>query len=540
MTKLQMKMVGLGAFMLFGLIAAIILYFSVRIDVPAQHIAVLTRKTGTDLENGDAIAMTPDHKGVQLDVLTEGRHFYNFYSYSWNVYPMITIPDGKLGVRIRQYGKNLPYGDFLATKEDQKGIVPEVLRPGRYPINGMIKGEEDKRPINDYVEIIELYDPVTIPAGYRGVVTNLAGPIPENPNTILVAKGFRGVQEETLDTGTYYINPYLHRVHVVDCRSQRFNLAETTDMGFPSMDGFWVSLDGIIEFRVDPKKAAHVFVVYNESGNDKAGDAVIHDELIRKVIMPNARSFCRLKGSNKSGRDFIGGETRIDFQKDFQKAMGDSCGPEGVDVIQALITKISPPQAIAKPVREREVAHQKQQQYMEQQKQQLAEAKLATEKALVVQRQEIVQADTVVIQKTTTAKQNQKVAITKAEQDLSVAKADLEAAKDKAAASLAGKKAEAGVIDFQNIADAAGWKTAVEALGGDGDAYARYVLYQKLSPAFKKMMVNTGDSPLMKIFEGFQKEKQSPVPPPGGAKVDQPAIPPVDPKKVPEKINPAK
>jgi regulator of protease activity HflC (stomatin/prohibitin superfamily) len=512
------KLIAAGiAFVLF-VIVGIITYSSVRIDVPAEHIAVLTRNTGEDIDNGDAVAPDANHKGLQLGVLTEGRHFYNPYSWSSNVYPMITIPDGKLGVRIRQYGKNLPYGDFLATQEDQKGIVPEVLRPGRYPINGVIKGEEAKRPKNDYVEIIELYTPVTIPAGYRGVVANLAGPLPENPNVILVPKGCRGVQEETLDTGTYYLNPYLHRVNVVDCRSQRFNLAETVDMGFPSRDGFWVSLDGIIEFRVDPAKAAHVFVVYNETSNDNVADSIIHDELIRKVIMPNARSFCRLKGSDKSGRDFIGGETRIEFQKDFQTAMAKSCRLEGVDVVQALITKINPPQAIAKPVRDREVAHQKQQQYVEQKKQQVAEAMLATEKALIAQRQALVTTETTVIQNTTTAKQNQQVKVTEANRDLSVGKADLEAAKDKASAVLAGKKAEAGVIDFQNLADAAGWKTAVDALGGDGEAYARFVLYQKLAPAFKKMMVNTGDSPLMKIFEGFNKDNQKPAPPAGAPK----------------------
>ena len=44
-------------------------------------------------------------------------------------------------------------------------------------------------------------------------------------------------------------------------------------MGFPSIDGFWVSLDGVIEFRVDPKKAAEVYVTYNEIQNDKDGDS---------------------------------------------------------------------------------------------------------------------------------------------------------------------------------------------------------------------------------------------------------------------------
>ncbi len=71
----------------------------------------------------------------------------------------------------------------------------------------------------------------------------------------------------------------------------------------------------------------------------------------------------------------------------------------------------------------------------------------------------------------------------------------LSAAKDEAEAILARAAAKAAVIGFENEADAAGWKTAVEALGNDGEAYARYVLYQKLAPGYRSIMTNTADSP---------------------------------------------
>ena len=491
---------------ILGLLLLYSIYDQFRIDVPAKHIAVLIKKTGKDIENSDTVAPDDQHKGVQLEVLTEGRYFYNPYFYDWNVYPMVEIPDGKMGIRIRLYGKNLPYSHFVATGEDQKGIVEDVLRPGRYPLNATVSfGGKLSRERQDFVEIVELHDPISIPAGYKGVVTNLAGPIPDNPNTVLVEKGFRGVQKETLDAGTYYLNPYQYRINSIDCRSQRFNLAENKDMGFPSKDGFWVSLDGVIEFRIKPEEAAKVFTIYNDYPGDKVTESVIHEAVIKKVIRPNARSFCRLRGSNAKGRDFIGGETRTAFQKDFQAAMHTACDSLGVEVLQALITRIDPPQAIAKPVRDREVARQKLGQYKEQRLQQEAEAKLAIEKALIEQKQAIVQADQVVIQKVTKANQEQEVAVTKGNEDLEVSKRDLAAAKDKAAAVFSRKKAEAGVIVFENEAEAAGWKMSVEALGGDGNAYARFVLLQKLSPAYKNIMINTQDSPLMDIFRDFDK-----------------------------------
>ena len=57
---------------------------------------------------------------------------------------------------------------------------------------------------NGYAEIIELHDPVTIPAGFKGVKTLVSAPLPETPNEVIVPKGkeARGVQAETLEPGT--------------------------------------------------------------------------------------------------------------------------------------------------------------------------------------------------------------------------------------------------------------------------------------------------------------------------------------------------
>ena len=95
--------------------------------------AVLIRKTGEDLEPGVIIAPSSESKGVQKEVLTEGRYYYNPYDWEWQVVPQVEIPEGKLGVRIRMYGDDLAAGELIAWKENQKGIVSEVLRPGRYP-----------------------------------------------------------------------------------------------------------------------------------------------------------------------------------------------------------------------------------------------------------------------------------------------------------------------------------------------------------------------------------------------------------------------
>lgn len=490
----------------------LVAYNVTLIDVGSGQIAVLTRKIGKDLVNGDEIAPTPQHKGVQRDVLTEGRYFRNPYVWSWKVVPQIEIASGEMGVRVSLTGDDPGYGEFLARVDDKgeattKGIVPGVLNPGRYPIN-------------PHLYLVEKHQPTTIPAGYQGVVTNLAAPLAAEANTLLVDVNERGVQKRTLEPGTHYLNPYVTRVDLVDCRSQRFNLGQEDDMGFPSKDGFWVSLDGVIEFRVNPEKAADVYVVFNRSDNGPQ----IDEEIVQTVIMPNARSFCRLQGSNSSGREFIQGETRSAFQKAFEAEMQKACEPLGIEIIQALITTIRPPEKIAEPVRKREIAKQEELQYKQQTLQQESEQKLAVEKAMVSQKQALVTADQDIVKTTTKAEEDQQVALTLANQQLAVAQLKLEASLDEAQAITARGQATADVVRFENEAEAAGWQTAVQAFSGDGRAYARYVLYQKLSGAWRRMMVNTADSPMMKILEAFTEGGGVAVAAPGTpAALDQPA-----------------
>ncbi len=491
---------------LVGLLAWVFLFC--RIDVPSGHIAVLTLKAGEDI--GNDVELVPaskfgEFKGLQEKVLSEGRYFYNPWNWEWDVVPQVEVPESKLGVRIRLHGDELSYGNLIADSPEKKGIDPEVLRPGRYPLNAIVytKGSKPEMNRQNYAELVELHEPIEVPAGFKGVVTLLSAPMAENPNSMLVETGRRGVQKKTVEPGVYYINPYVERINLVDCRSQRFDLSTGGEMGFPSRDGFFVTLDGSIQFRVADDRVAEVFVTYNDAENDKGIDARVEQEIIQKIILPNARSICRLKGSNHSGREFILGEKRLEFQQDFQKALEATCKLQGIEIVQALITRISPPQQIATPVRERQIAVQQAEQYKKQIEQQESEKDLSVEKEMVKRKQALIEVETDVVKVTTEAQRKQEVAIIGANQRMKVAESELAAAKDQAEAILSLGQAAADVIGFGNEADAAGWKQAVSAYDGDGNGYARWVLLRKLAPSFKQMMINTADSPLMQIFEEF-------------------------------------
>jgi regulator of protease activity HflC (stomatin/prohibitin superfamily) len=472
------------------IVAVMGMYNQCKIEVGTGEQAVLIRREGRDLNSDMELSPPPlangtYYKGVQPGVLTEGRYFYNPYFWAWETDKQFLVPDGRCGVRVALQGKPLPPGAVLAGK-GEKGIMPGVLEPGA------------RVPYNWYAEQIELHDPVIIPPGSRGVVINVAGALPKDANVILVGPGERGVQKDTLPPGTHYLNPYEKRVSVVDCRSKKFNLGQDSDMDFLSADGFAVTLDGVVEFRVMPERAPEVFVLYNE---DKNGDA-IDDEIISKIITPESRSICRIGGSRLTGGQFISGDDRLVFQRDLERSLKENCRKQGIEILNVSITSIQPPQEIATPIRAREVAKQERLRYQQERLQQLSEAQLKVQQLRAEQKKQLVEAEQTVVEQTTRAAQDQSVAVLLAEQKRQVAETQLEAATNQASALVAGGQAAADVIRFKNKAELAGLAARVQAFDGDGSALAQNILLGKLAPAFRSILSNS-EGPLMDLFGQF-------------------------------------
>lgn len=507
---LKLALAVLAGILLIGIPIA---YYSCLIEIPMGYQAVLISKSGLELAPDMEIAPSrkdggPLYKGVQADVLTEGRYFYNPIFWDWEIREQFQIPQGKIGVRAALAGDELPPGRVLA-EPGQKGILRDVLEPGRYPYNW-------------YAEAVELHEPVTIPAGFRGVVTNLAGPISKIPNAILVDEGERGVQKSTFPPGTYYLNPYQYHISLVDMRSQRYDLSEGDPMDFLSADGFSVVIDGNVEFRIIEERLPEVFVLYDEVGN---GDE-IKEEIITKIIMPESRSICRINGSKLSGGAFISGDERESFENTLHEELKANCLKQGVEIVSLAISSIQPPQAIAAPIRAREVAKQQMAQYQQEKLQQQSEARLRVEKLMAEQKKRLVEAEQQVVENVTLSQQEQAVAKTKAEQELAVAKTKLEAAQDQAKALIAKAQADADVIRFKNQAEVAGLAARVQAFNGDGQALAQNILVTKLAPAFRSILSNT-DGPIMELFATLSKPSTGgQSPPPAAPTAAAPAPPP--------------
>ena len=464
-----------------------------RIEPGPGEIAVLIHKTGSDLPDGAILALAPDQKGIQLDVLPEGRYFRNPYSWGWQISTITDIPAGRLAVLTRLYGKDLPPGKIVA-EAGAKGIVPEVLRPGKYRIN-------------PYAYNVELFDALSIRPGSVGVVTSLVGEdvlnskvAPETRNGYLVAEGMKGVVPQALDPGTYYLNPYLYNVVEVNLQSQRFVLGGEDAITFLTLDGFTVNVEGTIEFSIERDKAALI--------THKVGDM---EDVLRKLILPRARGFSRIEGSKHPAINFIVGETRQQFQNSLEAHLQEKSKDWGVAIKSVLIRNIVAPDAIASIIREREIAVQNARKFEQQIEQARSLAELTRQEMLAQQNKEKVAADTSRIQAVIRAQQDLAVQVTAANRELEVARLENEAAAAQAQAILAKAQAEHDVIALNNQAQAQVLSTQVRAFK-TGLNLARYAFYQKLGPRITSILGSDAPESLGGLLQPYLPKLQETQP----------------------------
>lgn len=379
-----------------------------RVYVPSDKCLVLIRKTGDALPPGETIA-GPGQKGIQRETLGPGRYFLNPWVWNWELRDLVTIDAGdpaswheyyaeaatdtsfpeikgswpKVGILVNKIGKAAPEG-VEVVDEGFKGIQKHVLTPGMYRINPHIY---EVRTVNATV----------VPLGCCGVVTSQLGDAPgvqsitediidsdghpsgkrERVVQKLAAPGQRGVLEQVLQPGIYYLNPYVHKVQIVQVGynqmtqvARRYRTAQgdegftntaqppdqkaspkarqfdsqnltpqqaeklspqeiSTHITFPAKDGYTIDIEVTVVWGRHP---AHVAEMINRFGDL---------EKLKQIILSQMRSICRNVGSEYESTDFIRGEKRELYQHAVTDTLRRVCRERDVEILIALINNIA-------------------------------------------------------------------------------------------------------------------------------------------------------------------------------------------------------
>ena len=472
-----------------------------RIEPENGEVAILMKKTGKNLPPEAILAPGPEYKGIQADVLPEGRYFRNPWTWEWKYFKALDIPAGKFGVLVRKFGQDLPAGEIIARDETTKGIVRDVLGTGRHRIN-------------PYAYDVKLYDDITIKPGHVGVVTRLTGGdiLSGGEETrdgrqakrretrdagFLVEEGHKGVTSEILKEGTHRLNPFLYSVTIVNVQSQRFELSGDDAISFLTQDGFTVRAEGTLEFNLDLDKVA---LLAHEVGD--------MDDILQKLILPSARGFSRIEGSKKHATEFIVGESRQAFQNSLETYLKGVCKPWGVSLNSVLIRDIFAPQEVAGIIRARELAVQEAKKIDQQIVQAKSQAELGKQKALAERNSKTVAAETERIQRKIAAEQKQSVETIAAQTQLEVASVSLKSAEAQATAKLVQAEAERKVIEARTTAEANVLKSEISVYKDERD-YLRTRIYEKTAPRITDVVTGDDKDELLGIpvKSGFLEKK---------------------------------
>jgi len=529
-----------------------------RFYVGPDQMAVITAKTGDSLPPGQILAKE-GQRGIQQDVLGEGRHFLNPWLYEREIRPVILVEPGKVGIVTSKVGKELPAGEFLAAR-GQKGIWRNVLGPGKYRMN----------PVGYQIDI---EDAIVLPIGYDGVITSLSGT--QTPPNDFAKSGEKGVRSDVLQPGLYYVNPREYKVDVLEIGVNQVSLlgkggGAVITKGLMASDNIAMnrlqqnvlqeqqakrenymrseSSSGMRLRKQAPQPSAapqkdkkviggkmsqsqraqaasvpgfvlNQFVEFpSRDGFEISLDMTVEFELlpknlawifrtygdlpaaVDKVIMPQILSVSRLKGSAYGAKDFIVGEGREKFQNELTASLRKTLDEKRILVHNALIRHVNVPNQILDPIQQASLAQE--QDLTNQEKQNTAKklAQLNTELSLIDQRREQVAQETEKIKAVIKADEEKQVAEIKGDTIRQAAEIEKETAGVNAEKITTLGTADAKVVRLVEGERAKGLQLKVKAFG-DAEAYNLWTLASGLDEDLSINILHSGPGTLWTDLE---------------------------------------
>ncbi len=205
--------------------------------VPEDRIGLVTKKFvlfgQQELPEGRIIA-TRGEAGFQAQTLPPGVYFWKWiWQYEIVFQPFTIIPTGKIGLVLARDGAELETGLILGRKVDcdsfqdaekflstggRKGRQTAIMAPGSYRVN-------------TYLFEVEMVEMTNVPENAVGIVTTMEGkPLEEgqiagrsidghnkfqDADLFLTSGGYKGLQEQVMLAGSYFLNPWFARVEMV-------------------------------------------------------------------------------------------------------------------------------------------------------------------------------------------------------------------------------------------------------------------------------------------------------------------------------------
>jgi uncharacterized membrane protein YqiK len=350
------------------------------VSVPPGKIGVVEARDGKPLAGGRIIARQVDcdcfqdgqafidhggERGPQMAVISPGIYRINPFLFSVSLADAIDVPDNKIGVVMAREGNPLPEGEIAGPSVAGHNMFQN---PQAFVDAKGCKGLQEqvllagRYFINPRFATVELVDMVEVPIAHVGVVIAFVG---REGNDVtgdsfrhgnLVSRGEKGVWATPLDPGKYPLNPYTHKVSNVPTANVVLNWAT----GKSEAHQLDKNLSTITVRSADGFKFnLDVSQIIHIPRNDAPKVIARFGDmsaLVTQVLEPTIGNYFRNAAQGSDIIDFL--KNRSSRQNEARQAISAALTEYNVGAVDTLIGDIVPPDQLMKTLTDRKIAEQ--------------------------------------------------------------------------------------------------------------------------------------------------------------------------------------
>jgi uncharacterized membrane protein YqiK len=458
--------------------------------------AILGRKVPSDsFQDAEAFLKNGGRKGRQTAIIAPGSYRINTFLFDVDVTDMISIPDNAVGIVTTLEGKPLEDGQIAGKIIGEHNKFQDV---DLFLTKGGYKGLQEQVILagsyflNPWFVKVESVNMTEIPIGYVGVVISYVGE--DGPDLSgaefkhgnIVARGNKGVWAEPLGPGKYPINQLILKVELVPTTNLVLNWANARSEAH--------QLDKNLSTITVRSKDGFPFnldvaqIIHIPSTEAPKVIARFGNmvNLVSQVLEPTIGNYFRNSAQDSDVIAFLG--TRKERQEAARQHIGTVLQQYNVIGVDTLIGDIVPPESLMKTLTDRKIAEEQKVTYETQMKAQETRQSLEKETAIAEIQKDIVKADQGVLIAERIADASVKKATGDAESVRIMAKADAEKI------TLTGN-AEAEKILAVGKSSAETYKLAVEAMGGNNFTQLKVIesIGEQRVKIMPDILINGGD-----------------------------------------------
>ncbi|MCD8741745.1 flotillin family protein [Mucilaginibacter roseus] len=348
--------------------------------IEQDKLGLVKAKDGASLDTGrvlgkpvncdkfqDAIAFLDNNgqKGPQAAFLTPGSYRINTFLFEIQMVPITHINDNKVGIITTLDGEPLDKGEIAGESvhghKNYQDPIAFINAGGRKGLQEdvILSGTYY---LNPWFVSVEQVDMVYIPIGYVGVVNSFVGP--EGKDTSgdsfkhgnIVKRNQKGVWEEPLDPGKHPVNIYTHAVEIVPTTNIVLNWADSRTEAHELDKNLCTITVRSSDGFTFNLDVSQIIHVPRNEAPKVIARFGKMKNLVSQVLEPTIANYFRNSAQRSDVIGFLA--NRIQRQNDAKEHISTVLAGYNVVGVDTLIGDIVPPAALMKTLTDRKIAEQ--------------------------------------------------------------------------------------------------------------------------------------------------------------------------------------